>query len=315
MRSFPFTLPSSTAIACGSAVLLVPLAASGAVVGLPPAGAAASASASESTLPPVIASDASTTAADASAESTTSDEVRAAASAVRGGAIRSRSSVSAASGASDPSSASGSGAWTETLTTAGVDPVGQVPLLASIRIDGSFDYLNNNSGAGGGDIFADVEVSLTVHTDGGSTTIFAGSSSLSSPAMFPAVPDLVRTGDWADPARDGDFIATACGAFSCSYEVETNIEIPAGLVPFGEVFAIEFALSTSAGVHASREVEASSDFSNTATVVISTPLDGVVVRSVEIGSIPEPSRSLLAAGAIAVVGLRHRRSSRRRDPS
>ena len=152
------------------------------------------------------------------------DSASSSAAAIVGGFLRSRSEVAGASGTPDTTAASATARWAANFTTGGVNPGRRIDIDFSARIDGRLTQFNNNSGASLNDIFAGVDLTLSVIGAAGTTSIFDGGARLLSAVRvpFPGNPPILsRSGDWAAANRDGDFsVASGCSASGCTVTVD-----------------------------------------------------------------------------------------------
>jgi hypothetical protein len=219
-----------------------------------------------------------------------------------GGALRSSSDVSSASGLALSSNASSTARWVGHFQTTGIDPGNPIGVNMTLQVDGLLDYFNNNTNVGAGDLLSSVSLRLTLHdVTAGASNVFDGSADLSGVSRTDP-PVLIRSGDWADASRDGDFSIPSCSQFSCQADVDASIFVSnALLVGFGTTFAVEVELATSAFQAQGRETGAASDFSNTATVALSTASPGVVFAAV-----PEPGTGLLMGLGLSLLGWARR---------
>lgn len=223
------------------------------------------------------------------------------------GAARSRSFVESASGSGEASNATATARWVGRVETGGTDPGAPIDIDLGLTLDGFLSTFNNNTNVGSGDLLASVTLQLTLFDmTSGALSVFDGTASLSSTSRT-TPPDLLRTGDWADSARDGDFAEVGtCGAFTCQYDVDTIATLDdALLVGFGESFGIEVKLITTAFQAQGRETGAEADFDDTTVISLSSGTPGVTLTFV-----PEPaSATLLALGVGALGAMRRRRST------
>jgi hypothetical protein len=130
------------------------------------------------------------------------------------------------------------------------------------------------------DVRSSVRVEITLYPSTGPLLPFDGTAKLATDTNS-TPPLLTRSGDWLDASRDGDFTVVSCTRFSCQIDVDATISLPDTLnLPFGESFAVEVALITTAHIFQGNEVEAEANFFNTANVTLSTDTPGVTIDAV-----------------------------------
>jgi hypothetical protein len=281
----------------GAAAILLGSATTASAVPIPSSGAHADAAASTPGATPPPASNDNPITASAQVTASGLDFAEGQAQATVDGAVQSRSEASGAS-SSSPSNADATASWITQFAVTGTNPGGAIDVDITLNVDGTLDYFNNNSGAGPGDIAADVGLILTVYDSNGSSTAWSGTARLATVTNnTPAV--LTRGGDWADPSRDGDFSTSGCStASSCTWSVSSAIALPDSLfVNFTDTFAVEVELDTSAFIFSGNEVEATSDFFNTGSVSLGTSTAGVGF----VALVPEPALGLLLGLAALVL--------------
>ncbi len=217
------------------------------------------------------------------------------ASATVGGTLRASSLVESASGLAEASNATANARWVAHVQTGGSDPLTPIDIDLDLSVDGTLSYFNNNTNVGLDDLLSSVTFRLTLHDMvSGALSVFDGSADLTGISRTEP-PILVRSGDWADATRDGDFSEQSCSPFSCEFSVNALIRVDDALtVGFGDVFAVEVELGTKAFQAQGRETGAASDFANTASVNLSTDTPGITFTLV-----PEPTSGLLV-GLIAL---------------
>lgn len=221
------------------------------------------------------------------------------ATATVGGTARAFSLVNSASGLAEASNATANARWVAHVQTGGSDPLSPIDIDLDLSVDGTLTYSNNNTNVELNDLLSSVTFRMTLHDmASGAISVFDGSADLTGISRTDS-PILVRSGDWADGARDGDFIEQDCSPFSCEFDVNALIRVDDALtVGFGEVFAVEVELGTKAFQAQGRETGAVSDFANSASVSLSTDTPGITFTLV-----PEPtSAMLLVLGAIFALG-------------
>lgn len=271
---------------------------------LPSVGASASATALTPGEDAGTVNDSGASSASATNDASGTGFAEAFAEATVGGAARSRSVVDSASGSAEDSNAGATAQWVAQVQTGGADPGNPIDIDLNLDVDGVLTYLNNNTNVGLGDLLASVTVRLTLYDLlTGATKVFDGNASLSSISRTEA-PELIRGGDWADASRDADFaVDSNCGAFTCQVDVNAFIAVDdALLVGFGETFGIEVELITSAFQAQGRETGATSDFSNTVSVNLSSNTPGITFTLV-----PEPGTALLVGLGLTALGSMRRR--------
>ena len=230
------------------------------------------------------------------------DEATADAEATVLGEVKSRASSGGASGNNSPSRGHAESQWVAQFVATGTDPGVPIDVAISFSVDGNLTHSNNNSGAGAGDILSGVSFQLSMHdTLTGEMMLWEGDASLSS-IGFPTPPDLSRNGDWANPARDGDFDTTDPNNVAVSTSVLLD---DAFSVDFGELFAIDVELVATSFTFAGFEAGSGAEFFDTGSVSISTGTPGVTFVA-----IPEPAAVvMLTLGILASVSLRWRASA------
>ena len=237
--------------------------------------------------------------AETSAELFEPDTATAAAEATVLGDLKSRALAGGASGQQGPFRGHAESQWVAQLQAVGVDPGAPIDVDVSFSVDGNLTFLNNNSGAGPGDLISAVSFQLSVHDSGGETELWNGDAALSS-IEGSSAPELTRNFDWADAARDGDFDTTTLS----NVGVNTSVTLDdAFTVDFGEVFAIDAELVATAFAFAGFEAEAGANFFDTGSVTISTGTPGVSLVPV----IPEPQAlTILCLSILAALATRGR---------
>ena len=218
------------------------------------------------------------------------------ASATVGGTARASSAVESASGLAETSQATANARWVGHIQTGGSDPLTPIDIDLDLSVDGTLTYFNNNTNVTLGDLLSSVTFRMTLHDmASGATNVFDGSAELTGVSRT-EVPVLIRSGDWADASRYGDFVEQACSPFSCEVDVNALIRVDdAFTVGFGDVFAVELELATEAFQAQGRETGAAADFANSASVSLATDTPGVTLILV-----PEPTATLLAVFAAMI---------------
>jgi hypothetical protein len=294
----------SSSVQIAIAALALAFASPAQAIPLPAVGADASATAVTPGDDSGTVNDSGATTASATNNASGTGIAEAFSQATVGGAARSRSLVDSASGSAEDSNADATAHWVAQVETGGADPGNPIDIDLNLDIDGVLTYINNNTNVGAGDLLSSVMVRLTLHdTLTGATSVFDGSAILSGVSRT-LPPELIRSGDWADPSRDGDFaVDPNCRAFTCQVDVNASIIVDdALLVGFGETFGVEVELITSAFQAQGRETGASSDFSNTANVNLSSSTPGITFTLV-----PEPNTALLVGLGLTGLGALRRR--------
>jgi hypothetical protein len=241
--------------------------------------------------------------------------------------VRSRSKVSTEAAPAvpiaDPRMAdSALGALTATLSTAGLLPGDVATVDLRVNVTGSLIYLDPGGNAGTTDIVVDGEVFGTLHDMSASVSLILALAEdlaivdpLVPPAVLPFVPlfngsatlrsvapgtppGLLREGDWANAARDGDFtFASTCDAMSCRIDVAMSLLFEdVQSLGFDDTFDMALLLQTSADAISDTGRMIESDFSQSARFQLAVAL-------VTPAQAPEPGTLLLLAIAIAGFGL------------
>jgi len=241
--------------------------------------------------------------ASASFASLGDDEAAAQAETTVLGAVGARAYAGGASGSNTPSDAFGRAAWYSDLVTTGVDPGVPVDIDLELSIEGKLVYANNNGGPGPDDVRSSIRMEITVYDTRGPRNPFDGTAKLASQTnSTPAI--LVRTGDWLDPGRDGDFTIVECTRFTCQVDVDTRLSLPDVLdLDFGEPFAVEVNFIAQAHVFEGREVEAEADFLNTGMLTLATDTPGVGIQPIPTAA-PVPGFGAVGLALLVIlVGL------------
>ena len=196
--------------------------------------------------------------------------------------------------------------WTATLTTTGIDPGVPVPLDLTIAIDGNL-FVNEVPGPFGSPAASMQLLVSFFATDGTEINVFGAGATLSGSGDPGLDPVLLTAGDWAA----GDVDDPVCVALlGCTSAISTLVDLDGVLdVAFGTVFDLFVILDTTASIFGN-VASASSDFFDTVSLSLTTPLAGLSIELVEEDGgpgtpVPEPTTALLVL--LGLAGLRVRR--------